>query len=45
MKVSTSNLTLHLIEQWKAKGYEVVIMADEEFADVHIPEAEQAVAL
>lgn len=38
MKVSTASLTLNLIEQWKAKGYVVEAEADEEFANVHLPE-------
>jgi len=34
MKVSTSTLTNQQIENLVAKGYQVVINADEEFADI-----------
>jgi len=46
MKVSTSTLTTKLIESLQAKGYEVVIDGDSEYADVHKPlEQAEAVAL
>lgn len=43
MKVSTSTLTTGLIDSLIAKGYQVEVHADEEFADITKPLEEETI--